>query len=90
MQSSKEEQGEIRKPSSVNSTNKQREVIQGKRLEISSRKLDNKGTFQANMGAIKERNGMHLTEAEDIKKWQECTELYKKKEIFMMQTITMV
>ena len=37
------------------------------------------GTFHAKMGSIKDRNGMHLTEAEDIKKrWQENTELYKK------------
>ena len=51
------------------------------RLEISSRKLrDTKGIFHAKMGSIKDRNGMDLTEAEDIKKrWQEYTEdLYKK------------
>ena len=62
----------------------------GKTRDLFKKIRDNKGIFQANMGAIKERNGMHLTEAEDIKKWQECTELYKKKEIFMMQTITTV
>ena len=40
---------------------------------------DPKGTFHAKMGSIKDRNGMDLTEAEDIKKWQEYTEeLYKK------------
>ena len=40
---------------------------------------DTKGTFHAKMGSIKDRNGMDLTEAEDIKKrWQEYTELYKK------------
>ena len=41
---------------------------------------DTKGTFHAKMGTIKDRNGMDLTEAEDIKKrWQKCTkELYKK------------
>ena len=41
---------------------------------------DTKGTFRAEMGTIKEKNGMDLTEAEDIKKrWQEYTEeLYKK------------
>ena len=40
---------------------------------------DTKGTFHAKMGTIKERNGMDLTEAEDItKRWQEYTELYKK------------
>ena len=40
---------------------------------------DTKGTFHAQMGTIKDRNGMDLTEAEDIKRWQEYTEeLYKK------------
>ena len=40
---------------------------------------DTKGTFHAKMGSIKDRNGMDLTEAEDIKMWQEYTEeLYKK------------
>ena len=43
------------------------------------KKRDIKGTFYEKMGTIKDRNGMDLTEAEDIKKWQECTEeLYKK------------
>ena len=51
---------------------------------------DTKGSFHANMGTIKDRNGMNLTEAEDIKKrWQEYTEeLYKK--IFTTQIIMMV
>ena len=51
---------------------------------------DTKGTFHAKMGSIKDRNGMDLTEAEDIKKkWQEYTEeLYKN--IFTTQIITMV
>ena len=41
---------------------------------------DTKGTFHAMMGSIKNRNGMDLTEAEDIKRWQEYTEeLYKKR-----------
>ena len=39
---------------------------------------DPKGTFHAKMGSIKDRNGMVITEAEDIKRWQEYTELYKK------------
>ena len=45
-----------------------------------SRKLDPKGTFHAKVGTIKDRNGIDLTKAEDIKKrWQEYTEeLYKK------------
>ena len=48
--------------------------------KISSKKIrDTKGTFHAKMGSIKDRNGMDITEAEDIKKrWQEYTELYKK------------
>ena len=66
--------------SSVINAKKQRKTIEWERLEISSRKLDIKGTFHANIGIIKDRNGMELT-AEDIKKtWQEYTEeLYKKK-----------
>ena len=80
MQSYKEEQGEIRKPSSINSARKYRKTIEWERLEISSRKLkDTKRTFHAKMGTIKDRNGMNLTEAKYIKKrWQEYTELYKK------------
>ena len=39
---------------------------------------DTKGTFHAKMGSIKDSNGMDLTEAEDIKRWQEYTEVYKK------------
>ena len=60
------------------------------RLEISSSKLDTKGIFHAKMASINDRNGMDLTEAEDIKKrWQEYTEeLYIK--IFMTQIIMMV
>ena len=44
------------------------------------KKLDTKGTFHETMGTIRDRNGMDLTQAEDIKKrWQEYTEeLYKK------------
>ena len=50
---------------------------------------DTKGTFHAKMSSIKDRNGMDLTEAEDIKKrWQEYTELYKT--IITTQIITMV
>ena len=51
---------------------------------------DTKGIFLAKRDSVKDRNGMDLTEAEDIKnRWQEYTELYKKK-IFMTQIITMV
>ena len=53
---------------------------------------DTKGTFPAKMGTIKDRNGMDLTEAENIKKWCQVytEELYKKKNIFMTQMTTMV
>jgi len=51
----------------------------GKTRNLFKKIRDTKGTFHANMGTIKDRNGMDLTEAEDIKKrWQEYTELYKK------------
>ena len=40
---------------------------------------DTKGTFPAKIGSIKNRNVMDLTEAEDIRRWQEYTELYKKR-----------
>ena len=55
-------------------------TVEWERLEISSRKLEiPKGTFHVKMCTIKDRKGMDLTEAEDIKKWQEYTEeLYKK------------
>ena len=61
----------------------------GKTRDLYKKIRDTKGTFHAQMGS-KDRNGMDLTEAEDIKKrWQEYTEeLYKK--IFMTQIIMMV
>ena len=69
--------------------------IEGKNRMEKTRDLfkkirDTKGTFNARMGSIKDRNGMDLTEAEDIKKrWQEYTEeLYKK--IFTTQIIMMM
>ena len=51
----------------------------GKTRDLIKKIRDEKETFHAKMGSIKDRNGMDLTEAEDIKKrWQEYTELYKK------------
>ena len=51
----------------------------GKTRDLFKKIRDTKGIFHAKMGSIKYRNGMDLTEAQDIKKWQECTEeLYKK------------
>ena len=52
----------------------------GKIKDLVKKIKDTKGTFHANMGTIKDRNGMDLTEAEDVKKsWQEYTELHKKR-----------
>ena len=54
----------------------------GKTRDLFKEIRDTKGTFHAKMGSIKDRNGMDLTEAEDIKKrWQEYTELYKKRSL---------
>ena len=61
----------------------------GKIRDLFKKIRDTKGTFPAQLGTIKDRNGMDRTEAKDIKKrWQEYTELYKK--IFMTQITTMV
>ena len=80
MYSSKEEQGEIRQPSSVINAKKEENNRMGKTRDLFKKIRDTKGTFHAKMGTIKDRNGMDLTEAEDIKKrWQEYTEeLYRK------------
>ena len=52
----------------------------GKTRDLFQKTRDTKGIFHAKMGSIKDRNGMELIEAEDIKKrWQEYTELYKKR-----------
>ena len=62
----------------------------GKTRELFKKIRDTKGTFHANMGSIKDRNGMDLTEAEDIeKRWQEYTEDCTKK-IFTNKIIKMV
>ena len=58
----------------------------GKTRDLFKKIRDTKGTFHATMGTIKDRNGMDLTEAEDIKKrWQEYTEELYKKKIFLTQ-----
>ena len=69
---------------------KERKIVEWERRDLFKKIRDTKGTFHAKMGSIKNRNGLDLTEAEDIKKrWQEYTEeLYKK--IFTTQIITMV
>ena len=62
----------------------------GKTRDLFKKMRDTKGAFCAKIGTIKDRNGLDLTEAEDIKKrWQQYTEkLYKKN--FTTQIITMV
>ena len=62
----------------------------GKTRNLFKKIRDIKGTFHAKIGIIKDRNGMDLTEAEDIKKkWQEYTENHTKK-ILMTQITTML
>ena len=80
MQNSKEKKGEIRKLSSVIKEIEKNNRM-GKSRDHFKKIRDTKGTFQAKISSIKDRNGMDLTEAEDIKKrWQEYTdELYKKR-----------
>ena len=69
MQTSKEQQGERRKPSSVINAKKWREKnSMGKTRDFFKKIRDTKRTFDAKMGTIKDRNYMDLTEAEDIKK----------------------
>ena len=51
----------------------------GKTRDLFKKIRDTKGTFHAKMGSIKDKNGMDITETEDIKTWQEYTEeLYRK------------
>ena len=56
----------------------------GKTRDLFKKIRDTKGIFHAKMGSIKDRNGMDLTEAEDIQRWQEYTEELSKK-ILMTQ-----
>ena len=68
----------------------ERTLILGKIRDLFKKIRDPKGTFHAKMSSIKDRNGMDLTEAEDIKKrWKEYTEeIYKK--VSMTRITTMV
>ena len=56
-------------------------MVEGKRLEISSRKLVIPRNISGKDGQIKDKNGMELTEAEDIKRWQEYTEEICQKDL---------
>ena len=61
----------------------------GKSRDLFKTIRDTKGTFQAKMGSIKDRNGMDVTEAEDIRRDGKSTQKYCTKKIFMTQIITM-
>ena len=90
MQSFKEYQGGIKKKKNTFLSHQCKEIGEnnrmGKTRNLFDKIRDTKVTFHAKMGTTKDRNGMDLTEAEDIKKmWQEYTEeLYKK---FLMTQI---
>ena len=62
----------------------------GKTRDFFKKIRDTKGTYHAKMGSIKDRNGMDLTEAEDIKKRWQNTQKNGTKKIFTTQIITMV
>ena len=81
MQSSKDKQVEIKKPSSVINKEIEENNSMGKTRDLFKKIRDTKGRLHIKMASIKDRNGMDLTEAEDIKKrWQDYTEgLYKKR-----------
>ena len=62
----------------------------GKTRDLFKKMRDTKGTFRAKMGTIKDRNGMDLTEAEDIKKMWKDTQKNVQKKILMTQITMMV
>ena len=83
MQSSKEELL-ARRAKKAFLSNQYKEIEENNRMgkirDLFKKIRDTKGTFHAKMGSIKDRNGMDLTEAEDIKKrWQEYTEELQKR-----------
>ena len=83
MQSYKEQQGDILKKAFLSDQCKEIEKNNrmGKTRDLFKNIRDTKGTFHAKMGTITDRNGMDLTEAEDVnERWQEYTEeLFKKR-----------
>jgi len=86
----------MRKPSSVNNAKKQRKTRERERRDLFKKIRDTKGTFHAKMDTIKDRNGMDLAEAEDIKKrWQGYTRSIQKytrtiSEKILMTQVTMM
>ena len=90
MQSSRDYQGEKKAFLSDQCKETEANNRMGKTRDLVKKITDTKGTFHAKMGSIKDRTGMDLTEAEDIRRggkntWKNCT-----KKIFMTQIITMV
>ena len=69
---------------------KQRKTTEWKTRDLFKKIRDTKGIFHTKMGLIKDRNGMDLTEAEDIKKKGKNTQKNCTKQIFTTQIITMV
>ena len=91
MQSSKEQPGEIRKPSSAAiSAKKEENNRMGKTRDRFKKIRDTKGTFHAKMGSIKDRNGMDLTKQKILRRGGKNTQKNCTKKIFMTQIITMV
>ena len=84
MQSSKEQQGEIRKPSSGIKAKKQRKTTEWERRDLFKKIRDTKEKFHAKMGSIKDRNGTDLKETEDIKRGGKNTQKNYTKEIMIV------
>ena len=78
MQNSKEQQGDKKTFLSDQCQEIEENNRKGKTRDLFKKIRDTKRTFHAKMGSIQDRNGRDLTEAKDIKRWQEYTELYKK------------
>ena len=86
----KEQQGEIRKPSSVINAKKEENNRMGMTRDLFKKIRDTKGTFHTKLGTMEDRNGMDLTEAEDIRRGGKNTQKNSTKKIFMTQITTMV
>ena len=92
MQSSKEEKGEIRKPSSVINAKIKENNKMGKTRDLSKKICDTKGIFQAKMGTVKDRNGMDLRKQDILRsgKSRQNTQKNYTKKIFMTQITSRV
>ena len=90
MQSSKEEQRHEKAFLSNQCKEIEENNRMGKTRDLFKKIRDTKGTFRAKMGSIKDRNGMDLTEAEDIRRGGKNTQKNCTKKIFMTQIITVV